>query len=310
MTDLELSKRLLAFMIYARGVDQAAARLYSKGLLSLWLSCSGQEAAQVGSILAVGDDTYVFPSYRDHAAALARGITAHQLLHQWTARSFCGWSPNSVNFHPYNLVIAGHLLHAVGYAMGLRIKASNGIVLTYFGDGATSQGDFSEALNLAAVKGAPVLFFCQNNGWALSTPVRDQMKTSVADKARGLGVEAMSVDGNNVFEVYDSTVNAVEFIRSASAPFLIEAQTMRISGHSITDAPELYRSADDIEHWVDRDPIKRATEYLAQVPEFSFEWLQTTQAAVDSFCDKLGRTDPSGECLDDKSSVFEVGDVR
>jgi 2-oxoisovalerate dehydrogenase E1 component alpha subunit len=297
-------------MIYARGVDQAATRLYSRGLLSLWPSCLGQEAAQVGSILAVGDDTYVFPSYRDHAAALARGITAYQLLLQWTGRSFCGWSSNSVNFHPYTVVVAGHLLHAVGYAMGLRMKGSNRIVLAYFGDGATSQGDFSEALNLAAVKGASVLFFCQNNGWAISTPVRDQMKTSVADKARGFGVEAVTVDGNDVFEVYDSTVNAVEFMRASCAPFLIEAQTMRINGHTTTDAPDLYRSRDDTEHWADRDPIKRAREYLAQVPGFSYDWLQTTEAAVDSFCDKLGRTDLSVESFDPKFPMFDVRGVR
>jgi 2-oxoisovalerate dehydrogenase E1 component alpha subunit len=310
MTDLELCKRLLSLMIYARGVDQAATRLYSRGRLSLWPSCLGQEAAQVGSIVAVGYDTYVFPSYRDHAAALARGITAHQLLLQWTGRSFCGWLPDRVNFHSYNLVIAGHLLHAVGYAMGLHIKGSDRMVLAYFGDGATSQGDFAEALNLAAVKGASVLFFCQNNGWALSTPVRDQMKTSVAAKARGFGVEAVTVDGNNVFEVYDSTVNAVEFIRSSSAPFLIEAQTMRINGHTTTDAPDLYRAPDDIEGWLDRDPIKRATAYSAQVREFSHDWLQATQATVDSFCDKLGRTDPSGEGLDDERPNFDVRGVR
>jgi 2-oxoisovalerate dehydrogenase E1 component alpha subunit len=310
VADLELSKKLLSLMIYARGVDEAATRLCSRGFLSLWPSCLGQEAAQVGSIVAVGDDAYVFPSYREHAAALARGITPNQLLHQWTARSFCGWSSNSVNFHPYTVVVAGHLLHAVGYAMGLRMKGSSKIVLAYFGDGATSQGDFSEALNLAAVKGVSVLFFCQNNGWAISTPVRNQMKTSVADRARGFGVEAVTVDGNNVFDVYDSTIKAVDFMRTSSAPFLIEALTMRISGHTTTDAPDLYRSSEDVEYWVDLDPIKRAIEHSAHVPGFCYEWLQTTKSAVDSFCDNLGRTDRSGECLDDKSSVFDMRSIR
>lgn len=309
MTDLDLYKKLLSLMIYAREVDRTAIKLYSKGVLSLWLSCHGQEAAQVGSILAVHDDTYVFPSYRDHAAALARGITAPQLLHQWAARSFCGWSPSAVNFHCYNLVIAGHLLHAVGYAIGLRMKASDRIVLAYFGDGATSQGDFSEALNLAAVKGAPVLFFCQNNGWALSTPSSAQMITSVADKARGLGVEAIAVDGNDVFEVYEKTYNAAKYIQSSSAPFLIEALTMRINGHATTDAPDLYRSDDEIRLWRHRDPIKIATDRLVEHPQFSQHWLKATHDGVSLFCEQLGIAASSDSLFGDAEFSYDIWSV-
>ncbi|WP_100484839.1 thiamine pyrophosphate-dependent dehydrogenase E1 component subunit alpha [Mycobacteroides abscessus] len=287
MLSHDLAKRFVALMLYTRGVDQTAVRLYKRGILSLWPSCVGQEAAQVGSVLACGSDTYIFPSYRDHAAALARGITPPQLLSQWAGTTFCGWTPSEVNFHCYNLVVAAQLLHAVGFAMGLSIKNSDQVVMTYFGDGATSQGDFAEALNLAAVRNAPVLFFCQNNGWAISTSVDLQMKNSIADRAKGFGVNSVRVDGNNIEEVYRITSKAIAQVRSGNGPFLIEAVTMRMAGHTTADTPALYRNELEMREWSDKDPIDGAIELLETYNWHQDGWLQQLRKEIDTYCQEL-----------------------
>ena len=166
---------MLRHMLMARGIDDEAGRLQNQGAIDLWLSCRGQEAAQVGSAMAIGDEAVIFPSYREHAVAVVRGIDAVSLVAQWAGRTYCGWNPRRHRFFPYTLVLAAQALHGVGYAIGQRLKNTAGTVVVYVGDGATSEGDMSEALNLAAVESAQVLFICQNNGWAISKPSHEQM---------------------------------------------------------------------------------------------------------------------------------------
>ncbi|MBP7621128.1 MAG: pyruvate dehydrogenase (acetyl-transferring) E1 component subunit alpha [Gemmatimonadales bacterium] len=260
--DGDLARRLYRDMVLGRRLDQEAYSLQRQGELALWLMSLGQEAAQAGSINAIRGTDYVFPSYRDHVAGLARGISTQELLRQWRGATHGAWDPESHNFHIYSLVLATQLLHAVGYAMGVRLDGSDTVVLTYFGDGATSQGDASEAFNLAAVTRSPVVFFCQNNGWAISTPTEAQFSGPLVDRAAGFGLDAVSVDGNDAIAVFVETQRAVERVRSGGAPAFIEAHTFRMAGHSTSDDPLKYRSVGIVDHWASQDPVDRMRKLL------------------------------------------------
>lgn len=264
VVDDELARRLHRDMVLGRRLDQEAYALQRQGELGLWLMSLGQEAAQAGSVRALRSTDMVFPSYRDHVAALARGVSPQELLQQWRGSAHGGWDPHMYNFHIYSLVLATQLLHAVGYAMGLRLDGSDGVVMTYFGDGATSQGDASEALNWAAVSAAPVVFFCQNNGWAISTPSGQQYRRSLTERATGFGLDAVSVDGNDVLAVHLVTKQAVQRVRAGGPPAFIEAHTFRMAGHSTSDDPSKYRSAEVVGSWEAKDPVARIEKLLVQ----------------------------------------------
>lgn len=260
--DDDIRRSLLHHMLVARGVDEEARQLQKQGALDLWLSCQGQEAAQVGSALAVGSAPTVFPSYREHAVALLRGVAPEELVAQWAGRTFCGWDPRRLRFFPYTLVLAAQTLHGVGYSIGQRLQGREDFVVVYIGDGATSEGDMSEAMNLAAVESASVLFVCQNNGWAISKPAEEQMRTSVAERARGFGIESVQVPGQDPETVFSACSWAAAHIRGERAPYLVEIRVGRIHGHSTSDAQELYRSRDDIARTKAADPV---TAYAARL---------------------------------------------
>ncbi|WP_312026391.1 thiamine pyrophosphate-dependent dehydrogenase E1 component subunit alpha [Rhodococcus aetherivorans] len=253
----ELCRTLYRHMKLARRLDEEALALQRQGELGLWLQSSGQEAAQVGSISALRPTDYVFPSYREHAAAMVRGITPTELLVQWRGNQHSGWSAKRYNFHICTLVLAAQLPHAVGYAMGAQRDGTDEVVTAYFGDGASSEGDASEAFNWAATTAAPVLFFCQNNQWAISTPTHRQMRTPLHQRAAGFGLASHLVDGNDVLAVHAVTQHAAETVRSGGGPAFIEAMTYRIAGHSTSDDPGRYRSAGEVEDWKSRDPLHR-----------------------------------------------------
>jgi 2-oxoisovalerate dehydrogenase E1 component alpha subunit len=258
----ELCRGLYRDMILARRFDQEAYNLQRQGELGLWLSCLGQEAAQVGSIRAVRGSDHVFPAYREHAAALCRGLQPAELLAQWRGTSHSGWDPAPYRFHIYSLVLATQTLHATGYALGVRAEQSDEIVLAYLGDGAASQGDASEALNWAAVLQAPVLFFCQNNQWAISTPASAQSAGPLHTRAAAFGLRSAFVDGNDVLAVYAVTRAAAERVRAGGAPAFIEALTYRMAGHSTSDDPGRYRPQAQVREWEQRDPIDRLQALL------------------------------------------------
>jgi 2-oxoisovalerate dehydrogenase E1 component alpha subunit len=256
-------------MALARRFDLEAYHLQRQGELGLWVSCRGQEAAQVGSIRAVANDDFVFPAYREHAAALCRGIAPAELLSQWRGTSHSGWDPADYNFHIYSLVLATQVLHATGYAMALSADrdtdtSANDVVLSYFGDGAASQGDASEALNWAAVFNAPIVFLCQNNHWAISTPVEAQTNTPLHVRAAGFGLDSVVVDGNDVLAVYAATRAAADRVRAGGPPAFIEAVTYRMAGHSTSDDPRRYRHSAEVETWEALDPLRRLRTLLDQ----------------------------------------------
>ncbi|MDL5156738.1 thiamine pyrophosphate-dependent enzyme [Actinomycetospora termitidis] len=282
--DAELCRALYRDMVLARRLDSEAYNLQRQGELGLWLQCLGQEAAQVGSIRAIRDDDQVFPSYRDHAAAMCRGITAEALLAQWRGVRQSGWDPAEHHFGIYTLVLAAQLLHAVGYAMGVARDGTDEIVLTYFGDGSSSEGEANEAFNWAATVHAPVLFFCQNNQWAISTPTSAQFGAPLHRRAEGFGLAAQLVDGNDVLAVRAATQRAAEAVRRGEGPALIEATTYRMAGHSTSDDPTRYRSEAELDHWRTLDPIDRLRRLLERE-----QWTDEAFVAdLDAEADALG----------------------
>jgi 2-oxoisovalerate dehydrogenase E1 component alpha subunit len=263
--DIALAQTLYRDMARARRLDQEALALQRQGELGLWLQCWGQEAAQVGTIRALSPEDYVFPAYREHAAALVRGVTPGELLAQWRGVNHAGWDPATYNFHFYSLVLGTQTLHATGFAMGSVLVGADHLVATYFGDGAASQGDVNEALNWAAAGNLPVLFICQNNQWAISTPTELQYRTPVHQRAAGFGLRVFHVDGNDALATYAATSEAAALIRRGEGPALVEAETFRMAGHSTSDDPSRYRGEDEVTAWRSRDPLDRLEVLLRRL---------------------------------------------
>ncbi|HLS13654.1 MAG TPA: pyruvate dehydrogenase (acetyl-transferring) E1 component subunit alpha [Beutenbergiaceae bacterium] len=252
-------------MVLVRRLDTEATALQRQGELGLWPQSLGQEAAQVGSGRALAAQDYVFPSYREHGVAWTRGVAPGALLHLFRGRDHGGWDPGAHNFNNYTLVIGSQTLHATGYAMGLQRDGDVGTgdpgrdraVVAYFGDGATSQGDVYEAMVFAAVNDAPVVFFCQNNQWAISEPTSRQSRVPLAQRADGVGIPSIRVDGNDVLASYAVTRAATDRARSGGGPVMIEAVTYRMGAHTTSDDPTRYRSRAEEDYWRRRDPIDR-----------------------------------------------------
>jgi len=252
------------WMIITRYFDQRAVNLQRQGRTGTYAPFSGQEAAQIGSFALIEKDDWLFTSYRDLAGLMYYGFPMHQSLFFSMGHPFGGHVPEGMNVLPYQIIIGAQILHAVGTAWASKLKGENRVSVTYFGDGATSQGDFHEALNFASVYKAPVIFFCQNNQWAISVPFQRQMATpTIAQKALAYGMEGIRVDGNDIFAVYNAMKRAVERGRAGEGPTLIEAVTYRLGSHTTADDPTRYRDANELMEWKDkRDPIIRLKKFL------------------------------------------------
>lgn len=249
-------------MVLTRRFDAEAITLQRQGELGLWASLLGQEAAQIGSGRATRPDDYVFPTYREHGVAWTRDVDPLNLLGMFRGVNHGGWDPNENNFQLYTIVIGSQTLHATGYAMGVAKDGADAAVIAYFGDGASSQGDVAEAFTFAAVYNAPVVFFCQNNQWAISEPTEKQSRVPIYQRAAGYGFPGVRVDGNDVLAVLAVTRAALEHARSGQGPMLIEAFTYRMGAHTTTDDPTRYRSDEEREEWASKDPIARLRTYL------------------------------------------------
>ncbi|WKX71439.1 pyruvate dehydrogenase (acetyl-transferring) E1 component subunit alpha [Streptomyces sp. XD-27] len=249
-------------MVLTRRFDAEATTLQRQGELGLWASLLGQEAAQIGSGRALRDDDYVFPTYREHGVAWCRDVDPTNLLGMFRGVNHGGWDPNSNNFHLYTIVIGSQTLHATGYAMGVAKDGADSAVIAYFGDGASSQGDVNEAFTFAAVYNAPVVFFCQNNQWAISEPTEKQTRVPLYQRAAGFGFPGVRVDGNDVLACLAVTRDALERARTGQGPTLVEAFTYRMGAHTTSDDPTRYRSSEEQELWEARDPILRLRTYL------------------------------------------------
>jgi 2-oxoisovalerate dehydrogenase E1 component alpha subunit len=249
-------------MVLTRRFDAEATALQRQGELGLWASLLGQEAAQIGSGRATRPDDYVFPTYREHGVAWCRGVPPENLLGMFRGVNHGGWDPNSNNFHLYTIVIGSQTLHATGYAMGMAKDGSDGAVIAYFGDGASSQGDVAESFTFAAVYNAPVVFFCQNNQWAISEPTERQTRVPLYQRAQGYGFPGVRVDGNDVLACLAVTKWALEKARSGEGPVLVEAYTYRMGAHTTSDDPTRYRGDEERQAWEAKDPILRLRRHL------------------------------------------------
>ena len=256
-------RELLRLMIQSRRLDRECWALQRQGELTVYPPFEGQEAAQVGSAFALGPDDFVFPSFRELAAAVVRGVDVVEYL-QYHRGTWHGgpYDPIASRFAPICVPVATQIVHAVGWAMGSKLDGNTACSLAYFGDGSASEGDFHEGANLAAVFGAPAILFCQNNGWAISVPSHRQFAAPIADRAAGYGMPGVRVDGNDVLAVYAVTRAAVERARAGEGPTLIEAVTYRIGSHSTADDAARYRDDAEVEAWRERDPIDRYRSYL------------------------------------------------
>ena len=262
LTDDDL-RELLRLMIRCRRLDRECWALQRQGELTVYPPFEGQEAAQVGSAFALGREDFVFPSFRELAAAIVRGVDVVEYL-QYHRGTWHGgpYDPIASRFAPICVPVATQIVHAVGWAMGAKLDGIAACSLAYFGDGSASEGDFHEAANMAAVFRAPVVLFCQNNGWAISVPSSEQYAAPIAARAAGYGFPGVRVDGNDVLAVFAVTNEAVERARAGDGPTLIEAMTYRVGSHSTADDASRYRNDAEVEAWRERDPIDRYRTYL------------------------------------------------
>ncbi|MFD7100271.1 pyruvate dehydrogenase (acetyl-transferring) E1 component subunit alpha [Streptomyces xanthophaeus] len=249
-------------MVLTRRFDGDATALQRQGELGLWASLLGQEAAQIGSGRALNDDDYVFPTYREHGVAWCRGVDPTNLLGMFRGVNHGGWDPTTNNFHLYTIVIGSQTLHATGYAMGVAKDGADSAVIAYFGDGASSQGDVAEAFTFSAVYNSPVVFFCQNNQWAISEPTERQMRVPLYQRAQGFGFPGVRVDGNDVLACLAVTRWALDRARRGEGPTLVEAFTYRMGAHTTSDDPTKYRRDEETAAWEAKDPILRLKTHL------------------------------------------------
>lgn len=257
-------------MVLARRVDTEAIALQRQGELGLWPSMLGQEGAQVGAGSALRPQDVVFPTYREHAVAWCFGVDPVKLLGLFRGTTLGGWDPRERNFNLYTLVIGAQTLHAVGYAMGLVRDGDVGTgdaerdraVLVFLGDGALSEGETNEAFVWAAAQNLPVVFFCQNNQWAISAPFSVQSRIPAAERSRGFGFPGVRVDGNDVIACHAATTEALTNARAGGGPCLIEAITYRLNPHTTSDDDLRYRTRSQNEDWSALDPIDRLRTLL------------------------------------------------
>jgi pyruvate dehydrogenase E1 component alpha subunit len=286
-------------MVVTRAFDHEATNLQRQGQMALWVPSVGQEGAQVGSGFAMRPQDHIFPAYREHSVAMIRGVDLLDIIRMLRGITHGGWNPaEHNNFHIYTLVIGSQTLHATGFAMGMTLDRKTGTgnldtdeaVVVYFGDGATSQGDVSEALVFAASYQTPELFFLQNNQWAISVPVSTQSRTPLYLRPSGFGIPGIQIDGNDVLASYAATRKNLDEARSGKGPRFIEALTYRIGAHTSSDDPTKYRTDEELAHWVALDPITRFEKFLRSKGEGDTFFTELGAEAADFAADIRRRT--------------------
>jgi pyruvate dehydrogenase E1 component alpha subunit len=257
-------KKMYRYMLLARRADERMLNLQRQGRIGTFPQSTGHEAISIGSVFALQKSDWHVPAYREFAGMLYRGWPLETLFLYWGGFEEGARPPEEVNDLPYCVPVASQLLHAAGLGMAMNIKGDKKVVLTYFGDGSSSEGDFHEGLNFASVFQAPVIFVCQNNQYAISVPLSRQMKCeTVAQRAVAYGIPGIRVDGNDVLAVYAATAEAVERARNGGGPTLIEGLTYRTTPHTTADDPKRYRNEEEAKEWVTKDSLIRFTQYLA-----------------------------------------------
>lgn len=259
----DLLLTMYRWMLKTRQFDIRMMKMQRQGRLGTYAPYEGQEAAQIGSALALEKNDWMFPSYREVAATLVHGISMKEVILRSKGHLEGREAAQTSTTFPIQIIIGAQTLHATGCAWASKLKGEKTVTVSYFGDGATSQGDFHEALNFASVNHVPAIFFCQNNQWAISVPFEKQTASrSIAQKALAYGMKGVQVDGNDCLAVYQVTKEAVQGARNGEGPILIEAVTHRQGPHTTADDPTKYRSEEDMEEWTRKDPLIRLRKLL------------------------------------------------
>jgi len=301
-------------MVTIRAMDERMLALQRQGRLGFYLPSTGQEAAQIGSAAAIRPDDWVAPSYRDQGVALWRGVTIEDIVAQCYGNANdpthgrqmpVHYSFKKANFLSISSPIGTQTIQATGVAWAMQILKHDRVVLTFMGDGSTSSNDFHTGLNFAGVRKSPVIFFCNNNQWAISVPLKQQTASeTIAIKANAYGFEGVRVDGNDVLAVYQVTKKAVAKARAGGGPTLIESVTYRMGPHSSSDDPTRYQGAAERELWKQRDPIERYRKFLMgrgvlNEKEEEEIWAQAKQAVVDAVAKQESAPPPALQTMFD-----------
>jgi pyruvate dehydrogenase E1 component alpha subunit len=253
-------------MVLLRTYDERSLVYHRQGRIGTYAIFWNHEAMQAGSVFALDGEDWIFPSYRESAIGLLRGIAPSTILHWWRGHPAGWWNPADYNVASICVPIGTHVPHAVGLAWGKKLKGERACAIAYFGDGATSEGAFHEGANFAAVMQAPVILFCNNNQWAISTPITAQTRAeTLADKAVGYGMPGVRVDGGDVLAVYEATRDAVERARNGEGPTLIEAVTYRAAPHATADDPRAYIDMARVEEEKKNECLGRYERYLRKL---------------------------------------------
>ena len=274
-------------MVLLRRIDTEGVALQRQGQLGLWPPCQGQEATQIGTARALRADDFAFPSYRETGVVYARGGKPSDFVLAWRGEAHSTYNPYELNTATQQIIIGAQALHAVGYAMGIQRDGTDQVSVAYFGDGASSQGDVNEAMVFASSYGAPVIFVCTNNQWAISEPVTVQAKFPIAGRAPGFGIPSMRVDGNDVLACMAAMRWALDNARRGNGPAFIEAVTYRMGPHTTSDDPTRYRDKEEVEAWRRRDPITRVEAMLRSLGEFDDAFVASVEADADALAARV-----------------------
>ena len=303
----EILLQLHRTMLLARKFDERLLNLQRQGRIGTFAPIRGQEAAQLGTIVHLQPSDWMVPAFRETAAEIWRGRALESVIIYFNGFNEGGAIPDGRNDFPISVPVGSQMIHAVGLGWAAKYRQTDDVAMTYFGDGATSQGDFHEALNFAAVFQAPVIFVCQNNHWAISIPVSQQTRSqTLAQKAIAYGMPGIQVDGNDILAVYAAAQEAVERARNGEGPTLIECVTYRLMMHTTADDPKRYRTDEEVEKWSQRDPLPRFEKYLTDKGLLSdekrgqveSEVLEEIQAAID-------RAEKQMEAMGDPIDMFD-----
>ncbi len=277
----DLLLKLYSAMVLGRQFDERLFNLQRQGRIGTFPPISGQEASQLGAVATLRDSDWMVPAFRETAAEIWRGRTLESVIlsnNGFSEGALCSEESTTL---PVSIPVGSQMLHAVGIGWGIRYRNKDDVAMTFFGDGATSEGDFHEAANFAGVFQTPVIFVCQNNQWAISVPRSKQTRSqTLAQKALAYGFPGIQVDGNDVLAVYSAAMEAVERARSGKGPTLIECVTYRLSVHTTADDPKRYRSEEEVESWRQRDPVTRFQKYLVDRKLLSKEKIEVVAEEV------------------------------
>jgi len=298
--------QLYRTMVLARKFDERLLNLQRQGRVGTFAPIKGQEAAQLGTIAHLRPSDWMVPAFRETAAELWRGRSLESIIIYNNGFGEGVDIPEDRNDLPISVPVGSQVIHAVGLGWAAKYRQKDDVAMTYFGDGATSEGDFHEGLNFAAVFQAPVIFVCQNNHWAISVPLAKQTRSkTLAQKALAYGLPGIQVDGNDILAVYAAAQEAVQRARTGGGPTLIECVTYRLTMHTTADDPTRYRSDEEVEKWSQRDPLPRFQKYLLDKGLLSEEKrIEVESAIMEEIQTAIDSAEKQMETLGDPIDMF------